>query len=965
MTYKTKRIFCLLNALMLTGSLVWTSAASLPLKDRVQTSDQHAEADDNLYQERTSYLEIQKEYTQKGYTSAVSEPIVLSPEDATVPEGEVLPLKKGYDGIETAVLFWEKQSWIEWTFTVPSEGLYAFDLTYHAIDDNVNDFVRSLSLDGKVPFAEADELRFYRRWKDAYAPKTNNLGNEVKPQQTQISCWITTPIFDSQGADAQELNFYLTPGQHTVRMTYIDGAMAISEMIVRPIQTQPTYEEYQKEIAQYQNASVAEPIMVQAESAVVWKNQQTLQRQHDSDPATIPQAAEKKLNILGGANWNVGGQAATWTFEVPADGLYQIGLRVKQSYGDGLPSHRKIAIDGEVPFVELNTYAFEYSRDWYVETLSDNQGNPYLFYLTAGEQHTITITAQQGVQGEAASELESIVSDLLELTRQIRLITGSDPDVNYDYQLPQKMPDLLQQMSTAAEQLQNISNKLIRISSGNPSAVSEIRMVSDQLNSLVSQPDTIARRLQELSDSLSTLSTSSAGLREQALGIDYFLFGAPGQSFPAGTSSIWQKLWFSIRDFCRSFLLDYDNIGSVGESEKYPVITVWVSRGQEWAEVMKQLIDDQFTPQYHINVQMNLLPASQLNAGAVSAVLLAVSSGTAPDVATSVAYNTPSEFAFRKAVVDLSQMPDYQEVSKRFFPQITIPYQYKGGVYALPETMNFRVLFYRKDILKSLGISIPNTWKDVYNSVLPVLTQNGMEFYYPKDPSVFLYQNGGDYYNEDQTLSAFDTTEGYLGIKEYTDLFTVYGVPYVANFFNRFRSGEMPIGIESTTTYLQLLSAAPELNGKWGVAMIPGHEKEDGSIDRSAAGLAGETAVIFSQSTKQQEAWQFLKWWTDTQTQLDFGRQVEAILGVAARWNSANIEAYQKSPWNQADLEVFLKQMEWLRDPPTLPGNYMTSRHLENMWNRIVLQKVLVRDSIEQAAYDINKELVSKAKEFS
>ena len=97
-------------------------------------------------------------------------------------------------------------------------------------------------------------------------------------------------------------------------------------------------------------------------------------------------------------------------------------------------------------------------------------------------------------------------------------------------------------------------------------------------------------------------------------------------------------------------------------------------------------IRDRFTPKYHINVQMNLLPASQLNAGAVSAVLLAVSSGDAPDVATSVAYNTPSEFAFRKAVIDLSQFPDYQEISKRFFPQITVPFQYQGGVYAVSYT---------------------------------------------------------------------------------------------------------------------------------------------------------------------------------------------------------------------------------------------------------------------------------------
>ena len=38
---------------------------------------------------------------------------------------------------------------------------------------------------------------------------------------------------------------------------------------------------------------------------------------------------------------------------------------------------------------------------------------------------------------------------------------------------------------------------------------------------------------------------------------------------------------------------------------------------------------------------------------------------------------------------------------------------YQGGVYGLPEQENFMMLFYRKDILDELGLTIPNTWDDV------------------------------------------------------------------------------------------------------------------------------------------------------------------------------------------------------------------------------------------------------------
>jgi hypothetical protein len=43
----------------------------------------------------------------------------------------------------------------------------------------------------------------------------------------------------------------------------------------------------------------------------------------------------------------------------------------------------------------------------------------------------------------------------------------------------------------------------------------------------------------------------------------------------------------------------------------------------------------------------------------------------------------------------------------------------------------------------------------------------------------------------------------------------------------------MPVGITDFAGYMQFLSAAPELNGRWELAPIPGRLKEDGTIDRS------------------------------------------------------------------------------------------------------------------------------------
>ena len=39
--------------------------------------------------------------------------------------------------------------------------------------------------------------------------------------------------------------------------------------------------------------------------------------------------------------------------------------------------------------------------------------------------------------------------------------------------------------------------------------------------------------------------------------------------------------------------------------------------------------------------------------------------------------------------------------------------KFQGGVYGIPETQEFLMLFYRKDILGQLGLAVPETWEDV------------------------------------------------------------------------------------------------------------------------------------------------------------------------------------------------------------------------------------------------------------
>ena len=90
-----------------------------------------------------------------------------------------------------------------------------------------------------------------------------------------------------------------------------------------------------------------------------------------------------------------------------------------------------------------------------------------------------------------------------------------------------------------------------------------------------------------------------------------------------------------------------------------------------------------------------------------------------------------------RAVVDMAEFDDFDEVIKRFYPASWVPFKYLDGVYALPETFTFPIMFYRTDILAEMGIEVPETWQDVYN-IIPDLMNNYMGFGLMADINSFL-----------------------------------------------------------------------------------------------------------------------------------------------------------------------------------------------------------------------------------
>ena len=81
-------------------------------------------------------------------------------------------------------------------------------------------------------------------------------------------------------------------------------------------------------------------------------------------------------------------------------------------------------------------------------------------------------------------------------------------------------------------------------------------------------------------------------------------------------------------------------------------------------------------------------------------------------------------------------------------------------------------------------------------------------------------------------------------------------------------------------------------------------------------------------------------------------------------WNTANLEAFERLPWNEEHKEVILEMLDWIVEVPRVPGNYMTQRSLSNALNNIVLSNANVRQELAEAEKDVRDEVLSKLEEF-
>lgn len=876
-----------------------------------------------------------------------------------------------YEG-ESGVLVWTNHGGvIDYEFNVPETGLYNLELLYYTISGSNTVIELAMQIDGEYPFSAAKTFTLDRYWKDESPIGKDGRDNDVRPGQTEHDMWVTYPIKDKEGLFNDPYFFYLEAGKHTLTVTGIKCNIALKTITFKNYDEVPEYTApSQSELENTphltdENFIGTHTIFIQGENNL-YKTASTLYATSDRTESMVSPShpTKQRYNTVGQATWNKATQSITWEFSVPNDGYYTFDFKARQNEMRGFFSNRRLFIDGVVPNRYYDDVMFPYNNNWYSQGVTDENGDSVYVYLTAGK-HTLTMEAIPGDIGEIMQRLDDVVYELNYYYRRILMITGPEPDEYTDYYVDTAIPNLLDEFQRLMDTLYVEKANIEKLGTG--SEASTLETMAVVLYRCIDEPDDIPVTAGTLKDYISSLSAWMRDYRDQPLELDYIEVRTVHEEPSRANGNFWENLVFGFKAFIGSFFEDYNTIS---ENASDTALNVWVGLARDQAMAIKEQVDSDFNVNYEgVTASINLV---------VGGILEATLAGKGPEIALFIGGDFPIQLAARDLLVDLTKFPDYEDVSKRFAPNITKLYQYNGGVYGLPISQTFPMMFYRTDILSELSITEPpETWENLIDLVnifqrsyldaglvTPAAVTTSSVFDAGDTFVMLMLQRGLNIYNDDLTQTTYNQEASLEAFEMWTDFYNVYALDQTFDAFSRFRTGEMPIVIQPYTFYNQLSVSAPEIKGLWDFTLVPGTKQEDGSVDHTA-NSSTSGALIFTKVSNQNAAWGFIKWFTSTDVQVEYGRTIEALLGPMGRFDTANLEAIQQLPWSTSEMNKITAQMNQTDEVPIIPASYATTRHTKNAFRAVVNDGDNPRYALTSYNRDINAEIERKNEELS
>ncbi len=980
-----------------------------------------------------------------------------------------------------------------WTFVVPEEfsGNYTIQIIYCQADDRVvdksqadeddkngtsNAIERIFYLNGSFPFAEARTLVLNKVWEYDYSKtengdntfkneKENGKGNDIRPAVYKDPTWVKYTISDSNGYYVNPFEFYFKPGENSISLEGQREDLIVQSIKLVPYEAPISYKEYIAEMEAL-HGKVADnrpdSSVFQEAEAPLNVSAITMYPVYDRTSSITSGLTGKqspsavKYNTAGKEQWQNVGEWMSYDIEVTESGYYTIAVRYKQQLLSGMYVSRKLYINDEVPFAEAANCRFPHSNSWQTCFLGDGK-TEFEFYFEAGKTYNIKLEATLGEMGEQIKQVSDSLANINSCYLEILKLTGASPDPNRSYGFTRVMPDVLKVMLYEAQNLESVYNYLVAVNKAQDGGTGEgektatIKQVYQLLEKMATNESEIPANLGTLKSQIGSLGTWINSAKTQPLQVDYYQLQSKEEKLPKADANFIQALWFEIRLFIASFSGNSYDEQNTTAADVDEVIEVWVVTGRDQAQIIRNLIENDFTPNKYVIYENG--EAKEVKIGvnikliAGGTLLPSIIAGVGPEVSLMEGSSTIIDYALRNAIKPLNDyinndIENYDPASGKdnilevfpsaaFEPLTLYNFGYgdaygwtdedlylwrndvKNGVdkngegdeddktygygwvnkdkngnvesrgielYAMPDSLSFSMMFYRKDVLTSLEIELPETWDDML-AILPILQYNNMEIGIQNDMYTFMYQNGHEAYANNGMAINFGSSGVLNSFEQMCNYYTQYSLPYTYDFANRFRTGEMPIGISAYTSCNQLSVFASELSGLWTFVPLPGQVvkdadgnavlNSDGSvkINRSAiVAVTGSVMIDNGNSAEQQRkdlcAWEFMRWYTGSEFQADYSNEIVSIMGIAARPATANRKALEDLPWTSEEKNNIGKQFESLVAVPNHPGSYYLARYVSFAFLAAYNEGKDASDALNEYVATINKELTRRRQEF-
>jgi hypothetical protein len=148
---------------------------------------------------------------------------------------------------------------------------------------------------------------------------------------------------------------------------------------------------------------------------------------------------------------------------------------------------------------------------------------------------------------------------------------------------------------------------------------------------------------------------------------------------------------------------------------------------------------------------------------------------------------------------------------------------------------------------------------------------------------------------------------------------------------------------------------------------MPGYylTDENGNEYLNNTSVSGVSSIVMINGCENQDAaWQFMKWHSGTECQVEYSNEMVAILGPSAKHPTANLAALEGLPWSADELKEIKLQFNNLASIPNYPGTYIIDRYTNFAFLAAYNDGDDPVEELLSYITTINKEIARKRSEF-